>query len=258
MMVGDGEPSELPTAEEGELTAFSTGDGIRLVVWDLDETFWDGTLDEDEAGSLPRLVPEHVAIVRALAQRGIASTVCSRNDPDMARRVLEHLGVWDLFVLATISWTEPKGDAVRRTLSALSVAPNQALFVDDNATCRAEARACSRGLLTMHPKLWRGAQPLQWGRDDGGRRVQQLRAVVRRKACAHAADRTTDGRRAFLRSCGVHVRLAQVASLDDVRWDRLLELVQRTNRLNWTKRRRSWHWELWEQDTDLTRLELRS
>ena len=223
-----------------ELTGPPTGDAVRLVIWYLDETFWAGTLGEEEAGRLPQLVPEHVAIVRLLSQRGIVSSVCSRNDPDVAQRLLRQHGVKDVFVFEAISCTEPKGEAVRRTLATLAVAPTQALLVDDSATCRAEARAWCPGLRTMHPALWRHATPSLWGLEDGGRRLKQLQGVVARKASAASAASTAssgESRRTFLHSCDVRVQLSPLRSPTDERWDRILELVQRSSRLNLTKRR---------------------
>ena len=244
---------ELTAMQTNDLTTPPTGDGVRLVVWDLDEAFWEGTLGEDEAGRLPRLVPQHLAVVRGLSERGVVSSVCSRNDPSAAKRVLQLLGVWDLFVFAAISWDEPKSLAVSRTLAALSVAPSQALLIDDSATNRAEVRAWLPGLRTMHPSVWRGAQTQLWGQHDGGQRLLKLQGVVERKRSAVQVEDALDCTpRAFLRSCDVRVRLNLLRAPTDARWDRILELVQRTNRLNMTKQRRTWHWELLEKDTELT------
>jgi hypothetical protein len=46
---------------------------IKLVIWDLDETFWRGTLDE---GGITQYVQAHHDIVVELAQRGIMSSIC--------------------------------------------------------------------------------------------------------------------------------------------------------------------------------------
>ncbi len=46
---------------------------VRLVIWDLDETFWNGTLTE---GGVSRN-DTAVQTVIALARRGILSAICS-------------------------------------------------------------------------------------------------------------------------------------------------------------------------------------
>lgn len=54
---------------------------IRLVIWDLDETFWRGTLTE---GGISEYVREHHDTVIELARRGITS-ICSKNDHSTER-----------------------------------------------------------------------------------------------------------------------------------------------------------------------------
>ncbi|MFX9061593.1 hypothetical protein ABTN34_17290, partial [Acinetobacter baumannii] len=49
---------------------------VRLVIWDLDETFWDGTLCE---GGI-EYNQFHHDIIQILCRRGIMSSICSRND----------------------------------------------------------------------------------------------------------------------------------------------------------------------------------
>ena len=40
---------------------------IRVLIWDLDECFWHGTLDD--AGPPPRPIARHCALVKSLAAR---------------------------------------------------------------------------------------------------------------------------------------------------------------------------------------------
>jgi predicted enzyme involved in methoxymalonyl-ACP biosynthesis len=64
-------------------------EAVRLFIWDLDETFWQGTLADggiDAAG--------HAAeIVTTLARRGIMSSICSKNDSERATDWLKRLDV---------------------------------------------------------------------------------------------------------------------------------------------------------------------
>ena len=47
---------------------------VKLVVWDLDDTFWNGTLSEEAVTP----VAENIALVKQLAARGIISSICSK------------------------------------------------------------------------------------------------------------------------------------------------------------------------------------
>ena len=79
---------------------------IKLVIWDLDETLWQGTLAE---GDTPMLFPRRAEIIRLLNQRGVVNAICSKNDPAQARATLEGMGLWEEFVFPHIAFS-PKGD----------------------------------------------------------------------------------------------------------------------------------------------------
>src|SRR5947207_2533847 len=80
---------------------------VKLLIWDLDDTFWSGTLTE--GGITP--IPRNGELVVELSKRGIINSICSKNDHDAAKAKLIELGVWDYFVFPTISFS-PKGQAV--------------------------------------------------------------------------------------------------------------------------------------------------
>ena len=47
---------------------------IKLVIWDLDNTFWDGVISEGTVTN-PK-----TQILQQLVDRGIVNSICSRND----------------------------------------------------------------------------------------------------------------------------------------------------------------------------------
>src|SRR5438477_539613 len=100
---------------------------VRLVVWDLDETFWKGTLSE---GGIT-FCGENRDIVIALAERGIVSTVCSKNDFEAVRDVLKTHEVWDYFILPSVNW-EPKGPRLQSLIETIQLRPETVMLIDDN------------------------------------------------------------------------------------------------------------------------------
>lgn len=100
---------------------------VKCLVWDLDNTLWQGTLLEDEDVVLSEAVRE---VVAGLDARGVLQSVCSRNDHDLAWARLEALGVADYFVVPEIGWGR-KSDAVRRITEQLGFAPGTVAFIDD-------------------------------------------------------------------------------------------------------------------------------
>ena len=76
---------------------------IKLVMWDLDETFWKGTIDD---GDVPVIPESHIELVKALTDHGIVNSICSKNNKDIVKAVLIEKGIWDLFVFPSIDWRE--------------------------------------------------------------------------------------------------------------------------------------------------------
>jgi methoxymalonate biosynthesis protein len=107
---------------------------VKCLVWDLDNTLWQGTLLEDGEVRLPDAI--RAAIVE-LDARGILQSVCSRNDHDLAWARLEELGIAEYFVLPEIGWG-PKSQAVRRIADGLNFAHRAIAFIDDQPAERAE------------------------------------------------------------------------------------------------------------------------
>ena len=60
-------------------------DKIKLVVWDLDDTFWQGTISE-ETVEIPE---ENRALLKTLTDIGIVNSICSKNDSTQVTQYLK-------------------------------------------------------------------------------------------------------------------------------------------------------------------------
>nr|WP_062339548.1 HAD-IIIC family phosphatase [Herbidospora sakaeratensis] len=107
---------------------------VKCLVWDLDNTLWQGTLLEDGDVRLP---DEVRAVIVELDSRGILQSVASKNDHDLAWKKLEELGVAEYFLVPRIGWGR-KSDAVMGIARDLQFALSTVAFVDDTPTERAE------------------------------------------------------------------------------------------------------------------------
>ncbi len=200
--------------------------GVKLVVWDLDDTFWSGTLDE---GGI-RWEPRNERIVRALAAAGVVSSICSNNDHDRAAAVLREHGLWEHFVFPRIAWHD-KARMIGELLGAAGLRADDVAFVDDNARVREAVRyrhprmrvlACG-ALSALDP----GAIPVL---DPGLRRLERYRVLERK---ASARSRTAPGSdREFLEGSRIRVSLDEDPAPHR---ERIVELIARTNQLNFTK-----------------------
>jgi FkbH-like protein len=97
------------------------------VVWDLDNTLWDGVLLEDgEVTVRPGVVDQ----IRALDARGVLNSIASKNDHDAATEKLRELGLLELFVCPQISWNA-KSESIRHLTQRLNLGVDAFAFVDD-------------------------------------------------------------------------------------------------------------------------------
>lgn len=78
---------------------------IKLVIWDLDDTFWKGTLSEGEIESNQK----NIDAVKLLINKGIMNSICSKNDYEEVKNILKNKDkIWDIFVFPSIDWTDRK------------------------------------------------------------------------------------------------------------------------------------------------------
>jgi FkbH-like protein len=204
-------------------------EAVRLVVWDLDDTFWGGTLSEQ--GIAWRA--ENAETVRELSRRGIINSICSKNDPAPVHEVLEQWGLRDMFVFPSISW-DAKGPRLAALVEAVQLRPETILFIDDNPMNRAEAKHFVPGLQIADETIVPGLldDPRLRGKPDPDMtRLAQYRLLERRhNDQAQAGGDTT----AFLRESGITVCIEHDL---EPHIDRAVELINRTNQLNFTKKR---------------------
>ena len=204
-------------------------DKIKLIVWDLDDTFWKGTLSEEHIEP----IASNIELVKKLAQRGIVSAICSKNDYEDAKNKLEELEIWNYFVFNSIDWT-PKGQRVKQIITDMALRPGNVLFIDDNPTNLKEVSYFSDGIMVNTPQecldeLKKRVTSL--GKDDANlSRLKQYKVLETK----HNAKLNASSNEEFLKSCHVSIALCDDC---DVQIDRIAELIQRSNQLNYTKLR---------------------
>ncbi|HEY1451314.1 MAG TPA: HAD-IIIC family phosphatase, partial [Solirubrobacteraceae bacterium] len=213
-----------PASDASRLNA-----ALKLVIWDLDDTLWRGTLSEQEV----ELDEGRAEVVRSLNRRGIVNSICSKNDPDVARERLQREGLWEQFVFPSIDWS-PKGQRVSQLIEDMQLRAANVLFVDDNVGNLQEARFFAPELQIAPPELLSEllSLPQAQGKDDRAlSRLEQYRLLERKVS---DRDRAAGSNEDFLRSCDIRIELAEPTEQD---LERLRELVNRSNQLNFTKSR---------------------
>ena len=202
---------------------------IKCVIWDLDNTLWEGTLSE---GGGKTLRPGAREAVLELDRRGIVQSIASKNDRNAALGQLRTWGLEDYFLCPQISWN-PKSGGVERILAALNIKPETTAFVDDSAFERDEV---ARVLPALH--LYDGADLAQmlarpefqvpFITEDAANRRKMYQADLSRQSAEQAFEGDADD---FLRTLHMKLDITPVTEHD---LQRVEELTVRTHQLNST------------------------
>ena len=212
---------------------------VKVVIWDLDETFWKGTLSE--GGIEP--IQANIDLVRSLNDRGIMSSICSKNDYQTARAKLVELGIWDSFVFAHIDWT-PKGQAIQNMIKAMQLRDENIVFLDDNHMNLEEALFFNPNIMAVDGT--RDFNPLLQMKELKGKDDSTHTRLAQYKVMETKQDEQSDGdlsNEEFLRQSEIKIKI--ITDIDN-NMDRVLELLNRTNQLNFTKVRANTEKELAE------------
>ncbi|GJH09278.1 HAD-IIIC family phosphatase [Caballeronia novacaledonica] len=219
---------------------------LKAVALDLDHTLYAGVLGEDGDGvALTEAHSHFQAFAKALIERGIFLALVSRNErPDVEALFTRRADFplqWQDFSVTEISWDD-KAVALARVATALRIATDAVLFVDDNPGELATVAGRLPGVHTVHanenaalteqavlfyPGLWR------WNVEaEDAKRVIDLKASIERETLlAETADPAE-----YFRSLQVSL-MFRLNPRDEL--GRLADLCKKTNQFNLALQRTS-------------------
>jgi FkbH-like protein len=206
---------------------------VKCVVWDLDNTLWNGVLVEDGAAAL-QLKPDIVSVIESLDRRGILQSIASKNNHDQAAEVLKQFHIDHFFLYPQISWA-PKGDAIQTIARELNIGTDTLLFVDDSEFELQQVCSSCAGVRVLNALHYTSllnmpeCQVPVTVEDMGRRQMYQVEQSRKEIATSFKEDY-----KAFLKHC--EIKLA-ITSLDSGNLQRVHELTQRTNQMNFSGNR---------------------
>jgi FkbH-like protein len=224
----------------------------KLVIVDLDNTLWGGTvgddgyaaLDLDPAGS-GRHFLRLQSFLSGLRDKGIVLAIASKNEPAAVKEAFAKRGEmmlrFDDFAAAQIHW-EPKSLSVSRILERLALSTAGVVFLDDNPVERAEVRR-------RFPDIAVPDLP-----DDPAERVPMLlrtglfdqRLVTNESRDRNRMYAENARREEALREAGDYqeflrgLQMVMVVGEPEEARERVIELIHKTNQFNLTTRRYTW------------------
>ncbi len=201
---------------------------IKLVIWDLDETFWHGILSEENV-----TIPEDAArLVRTLTDIGVVNSICSKNDMDKVKARLEEAGLWEYFVFPSVNW-EPKGARTKQLIEDMALRTVNVLFLDDNPSNREEVRYFCPSIMVDGPEaiseLLAKAEAAE-KKDLKHKRLAQYKVLEEKREAKSLYSSNEE----FLRESDIRLEIAHDCN-ENI--ERLHDLNLRSNQLNFTKDR---------------------
>ena len=202
-------------------------DTVKLVIWDMDDTFWEGVISEGKVTPITK----NINLLKALSERGIVNSICSKNDYEVVKEELIKQGVWDYFVFASIDWS-PKGGRVEKIIDDMNLRPCNVIFVDDNPTNLEEVKSIVKDINVFLPeefmKIAEIDEHFEGKNDKELSRLKQYKILEKKTVDKNKASSNEK----FLFDSDIQVIIDYKV---DNQLDRIYEMIHRNNQLNFTK-----------------------
>ena len=207
---------------------------IKLVIWDADNTLWDGTVYYTDKENV-RLKPGTQAALKEMTKRGIKNTLCSKNYYEDVEKTLDKFEIKKYFDSPEVNWSL-KSDNIKKLIKKFNVLQSEVCFVDDDPFQRAEVLSQIPDLkaIELGDPLDILSLPefrLENETEEDKERVKLLKEQRNRE---EAEKNNKDDYKEFLKKCNIQMLVRPVEEKD---WERVVQLFNRTNDLTTTGNR---------------------
>lgn len=117
----------------------------KCVVWDLDNTLWDGVLLED--GDV-KVKDNVLDVIKTLDGRGILQSIASKNDHEQVDLKLREFGLSDYFLYPQVNWNS-KASSIEKIAKSINIGLDAVAFVDDQPFEREEVKFSLPSVLCL-------------------------------------------------------------------------------------------------------------
>jgi len=206
---------------------------LKCLVWDLDNTLWDGILIEDGPEKI-RIRPGVVEVIKRLDERGILHSIASKNNYEDVVRVLRQHGLEEYFLYPQINW-QPKSQSISEIAHQLNIGVDTLALVDDQAFERQEVATALPQVTVLDAAEFAVIPDLPQCRVPVTEESKKRRLMYGEQHQRQTAlDAYQGDYLAFLKDCHMQVG---IQSLDSANLKRVYELAQRTNQMNFSGNR---------------------
>ena len=207
---------------------------VKCVVWDLDNTLWDGIIAEEQSENI-KIRPHALKLIKNLDERGIVQTVASKNDFEKAWKLIEKFELQNYFLYPAINWGS-KSSNLSQIARNLNLNVNAFALIDDSPFERAQIQSSLPEVRVYCDKQI--TELLSYSEFDvpvteasKQRRNSYLAEMKRGSIKARFDGDYKD----FLVSCRMKLRFFEPKNGNEI--SRCLELIQRSSQLNLSSKR---------------------
>lgn len=203
---------------------------VKCVVWDLDNTVWDGIFIETDDPETLQLREGVWETMKALDERGILQSVASKNEYAQVYPLLEKKGLAEYFLYPQIHWG-PKSGSIEQIAKDLNIGVDSLALIDDSVFERNQVHSELPQVRVYDaaevPAVLTYPECDVMVTAESRRRREMYRAEERRHQIMQSS---TGDVTAFLKRC--HLKMALFTPQTEEQITRCYELVVRTNQLN--------------------------
>jgi FkbH-like protein len=224
-------------------------DQVKMVCVDLDDTLWRGVLAEAaEIGEVDGFIAREgwpIGVVEALAilkRRGVLLALISKNARERVQELFAKVyrGIIALedFAICKINWA-PKAENIAAAMAEANLLPRSVVFLDDNPAERAAVKQAFPEIRVIEAPHYYWRRILMWSAEtqtatitqESARRTEMVQAQAARETFRAEASHQD-----FLAGLNLKLRIAAVEP-GTKRFERALELLNKSNQFNTTGRR---------------------
>lgn len=208
---------------------------VKCVVWDLDNTLWDGTLIEIDNPENLRLKVGVLDTIHALDERGVIQSIASKNDYNEAWPIVEQMGLAEYFLYPQIHWNA-KSSSMDQIASKLNIGIEALALIDDSEFERKQVKSVWPQVRVYDAnevsELLNKPEFTVMVTEESKKRRSMYKAEEKRNELMAAGN---EGTIEFLKKC--HLTINVFSPKTDAQIMRCYELVVRTNQLNMSGRK---------------------
>lgn len=205
-------------------------DKVKCLVWDLDNTLWNGILIETEDPTKLELNDNVLSTIKALDERGIIQSVASKNDFEPAWEIVKRFGLDEYFLYPQIHWNA-KSLSMEQIARDLNIGIDSLALIDDSVNERNQVSSVLPQVRVYDVVELEGLlQKKEFDAlvtEESKMRRSMYQAEEKRNQLKNTAFADNES---FLKQCNIVLEVFEPKTDDEKL--RCFELLLRTNQLN--------------------------